>query len=96
MRNLQGRVIVGLDAVTMELSDVAAFIWKAVNGQRTVAEIAAAVAGEYDVAVETTNEDVVEFLASMVEAGFVEVRSVPGANCGGAPNQPSTPANRRR
>ena len=44
------------------LDEVGAFIWQLIDGQRTVADLAAAVAAEYDAPEPTIREDTLEML----------------------------------
>lgn len=56
------------------LNAVGARLWDLVDGERTVAEVARAVADEYDVDLGTAQADAVRFLADLAGRGLLEVR----------------------
>jgi pyrroloquinoline quinone biosynthesis protein D len=53
------------------LDDVSGRIWDLCDGNRTVAEIVAALCAEYDAPQETVEEDVMEFLGELLTDGLV-------------------------
>jgi hypothetical protein len=54
------------------LDPVGEFVWERLGGRRTVAELAAAVAVEFDVEPAEAEGDIREFVASLLEAGLIE------------------------
>ena len=56
------------------LNDVGNTVWAFVQEPRKVAEIAAKVASEYEVAPDVCERDVIELLGQLTEAGLIEVR----------------------
>ena len=55
----------------IHLNEVAAVIWKLIDGKRTAAEIIGGVREEFDIDEGTARKDVEEFLAQLIEAGAV-------------------------
>ncbi len=73
VREIDGLMFL-MDPDTSELhglNDVGSTVWGLLDGQRTVADIAAAVESEYEVGLETATSDVLEFLADMEKKGLV-------------------------
>lgn len=70
-RNFRKVTLVAGPTQALELSETAAFIWKAVDDRRSVAEIAGLVATEYAVDEATARDDVVELLAELAAVGVV-------------------------
>lgn len=60
-----------MDAI-YTMNPVAAFIWEELKGPRTLAELEAAVVGEFDVAAEAAGADVHEFVQQLEAAGAVQ------------------------
>lgn len=56
----------------LELNDVAASIAKAIDGTRSVADIAAVLAEEYEADAAVIQKDVVAFLGDLQERGLLE------------------------
>lgn len=54
------------------LNEVGAFIWEQIDGQKGVAEVAAAVGGEFDVAPEDAEKETSDFIAALEAAGMIE------------------------
>lgn len=73
MRNYRGKVLVGGYQHVMELSETASFIWRQIDGVRTVADIGATVAREYGIDEETATADVTELLANLAANDLVRV-----------------------
>lgn len=73
IRNYDGTLIVaaGLNE-QMELADVAAFIWRQIDGHRTVATIADTVAHEYAIDATMARDDVFELLTDLAAADLIE------------------------
>lgn len=61
VRNLGGTLLVALAEDAFELSDSSAFLWRAIDGARTVSQIAESLATEYGI-------DGAEALADTVDA----------------------------
>lgn len=74
VRNRRGAFLVGTLDLALELSDTARFVWRQVDGARTVGDIGRLVAAEYGIAVDDATRDTVEFLAEMVGHGLLRVR----------------------
>ncbi len=53
------------------LDEVGAFIWQRIDGQRTVAELAAAVAVEYEAPEATIQQDTLEMLEQLASEGLI-------------------------
>ena len=53
------------------LNAVGTAVWQLINGQRTVAEIAAMIAADFEVTAEQAEADVLEFIASLQSEGLV-------------------------
>ena len=68
-REVEGAIIIisPEDSVLHELNGTASFIWKQMDGERTIEQIAALVTEEFDVAPEAALADVQELMATLVE-----------------------------
>ncbi|MFI7537266.1 PqqD family protein [Streptosporangium sp. NPDC049376] len=77
IRKFQGNLRVAGVGDVFELSDTAAFIFRKVNGSRTVEEISAEVANHYDAQPDEVRDDVRELLTELVKNKVLEV-VVPG------------------
>ncbi len=53
------------------LNQLGAFIWQAVNGDRSIADLADLVCAEYEVSPEEAQTDVVEFLQQLADEGMI-------------------------
>jgi len=60
-------------ALYFGMKDVAAHIWEALQEPRSVAEICDGVMAQFDVASDVCRADVSRFVASMRDAGLVEI-----------------------
>ena len=58
-----------------ELDSVGARIWNLVDIERSVAELCELLLREYDVALESCRDDVLEFLKQAAEFGVIDVRA---------------------
>jgi hypothetical protein len=65
--NLDGRELMGLNGV-------GARAWELIDGERTLRQIAAAVAEEFDVELPRAEADVIAFAGELLAAGAVEQR----------------------
>lgn len=66
VRNSGGRLIVAADGTSLELSESAGFVFRQVDGTRTVGEIGALLAAEYDIDVAEATADAAEVLAELL------------------------------
>ena len=57
----------------MHLNPVASFLWSNLDGRASLAEIAQAMTGEYEVDLDTALADALEFAGRLVEQGAAEV-----------------------
>jgi hypothetical protein len=73
VRNFRGRLLIAHQEQALELSDTAAFIYRHIDGKRTVGDLGRLVAAEYDAPVETAVEDAAELLETLHEAHIVEL-----------------------
>jgi hypothetical protein len=73
VRSIRGNQYVARGDEIYHLSDVAGDIWRLSDGTRTLAEVASAIAEEYDVALDVLRADVGEFVETFAAAGFLEV-----------------------
>jgi hypothetical protein len=73
VRRFRGALLVAVGEPTLELTDSAAFLFRAVVGVRSVAAIGAMLAEEYDIPTDDAVEDAAGFLAELVECGILEL-----------------------
>ncbi|MFC0097945.1 PqqD family protein [Micromonospora marina] len=73
VRNFRGKLFVASQGQAFELSDTAAFIYRAIDGERSVAEIGRQVAAEYGIPFDTAVEDTVELLTALSEAEVLDL-----------------------
>ena len=68
-REIDGEVVIisPEDSQVHELNETAALVWKFADGERTIEEIAASLAAEYEVARDSAQKDVVELIAQLGE-----------------------------
>lgn len=74
VRNYRDSLLVAGPQQAFKLSDTAAFVWRSLDGERTVADVARLVAAEYDVDYATALSDVDELLETLTTAGIVAFR----------------------
>jgi hypothetical protein len=74
IRNVRGTILVAGREQVFELDDSAAFVWRQIDGTRTIGEIGQALAAEYDVDPEGATRDVVEFVDDLVASEILIVR----------------------
>ncbi|MFI5911832.1 PqqD family protein [Dactylosporangium sp. NPDC051541] len=72
-RTVRGVMHVALGDVALELSDSARFIWKKVDGRRTVGDIGRLLAAEYGIDAGEAVADTGEVLLGLAEQSFVDV-----------------------
>jgi hypothetical protein len=75
IRNVSGTIILAVGDDTVELSDIAELIWRAMAPGRTVRDIARTVAAAYGTPEAAVLDDVRDFLADLHGRGFVGLRS---------------------
>ncbi len=63
-------IVTAASGTVKVLNDVGARIWELADGQRTVADIAATIAGEYDVDPSQAQTDTLAFVAELVRRGI--------------------------
>jgi coenzyme PQQ synthesis protein D (PqqD) len=68
VRNLRGQLLIARREHALELSDSAGFVWRQLDGRRTVAEIGELLAAEYRIDQQTAIDDTRDVLA--VLAGY--------------------------
>lgn len=75
VRKVAGRVLVaGPDgSASVELSDTAALVWRAIDGRRTVREIGVLLAAEYDVDDAEAVQDVLDMVIDLAGLGLLSV-----------------------
>jgi phosphatidylserine decarboxylase len=68
-REIDGEIVIisPEDSQVHELNETAALIWKHADGERSVEQIAAGVAAEYDVSCESAQKDIAELIAQLEE-----------------------------
>lgn len=66
VRNTGGRLVVTADGASLELSESAGFVFGRVDGTRTVGEIGALLAAEYDIDLAEATADAAEVLAELL------------------------------
>jgi len=76
------RAKVGELAPIYSFNGTGSLIWKLLDAPRTVAELAMAVAEEYEVELTQAESDVAEFVGEMRAAGLVEVPAAAVAAAG--------------
>jgi hypothetical protein len=54
------------------LNGVGAFVWRSMDGRRTVGDIAGLVCAEYEVSLEEAETDIRQFLEPLTEDGMVQ------------------------
>jgi coenzyme PQQ synthesis protein D (PqqD) len=77
VRAQRNRTFIALAADVRELDQVATFIWRQMDGTRSVGDIAAALSAEYGVDEGTAVADTAEFARDLADAGFVELAGAP-------------------
>ncbi|MFD2474342.1 PqqD family protein [Amycolatopsis silviterrae] len=73
VRRFRGALLVAVGEETLELTDSAAFLFRAVDGARSVADIGTLLAQEYDVPADEAAEDAAGFLGELVDNGVLEL-----------------------
>ncbi len=73
VRTMRGKTFVAGPREARELDETAAFIWRMLDGTRTVQQIAEAVCAEYAVDAGTAVTDVTELVTELIGCGVVEL-----------------------
>ena len=79
VRNIGGMLVVAGPEQALELSDSARFLWLAMNGSNSVAELADRLVAEHGADPESAIDDVVGLVTLLQEVGVVTIRKAPGA-----------------
>ncbi len=56
---------------THTLEEIGAFVWRHLDGQRTLRQVAEALVGEYDVTFDAAAKDICDFASQLVDAELV-------------------------
>jgi Coenzyme PQQ synthesis protein D (PqqD) len=75
VRRVDGVLHVGRGEQAYELSESAATLWRAIDGHRTIADLAAILAEEYGIDAQTAAVDVHELLADLADSGILALRA---------------------
>jgi len=73
VRAMRGKMLVAGPEEIRELDEIATFIWRQIDGVRTVEQIACIVSDEYDVAAGTALADVAELLAELAGCRVIDL-----------------------
>jgi len=71
-RKFRGQLLVSINEETFELSDSAEFIFRGINGKRSVRELGVLLADQYTIPVDAAVADVSELLDSLVRSDILE------------------------
>lgn len=72
-RVIKGISYLALNYELFELNDVGQFIWESIDGQRDIEKISENVATEFNVHIDTVNDDVQEFIKVLIGKELAEV-----------------------
>jgi hypothetical protein len=70
---MRGVLYVGNDRTSLELTDVAAFLWRLIDGARSTSDLGLRVSAEYGIDLDTAVADTTSFIAGLIEAGLVRI-----------------------
>jgi Coenzyme PQQ synthesis protein D (PqqD) len=73
IRNYRGTLILSRADTSLELTDVAALVWRLMDGSRSVDQIAEVIATEYAIDLQTATDDTSELVHTLVTGGMVEL-----------------------
>jgi hypothetical protein len=73
VRNFRDRTMVAGSSQPLELSESAAFLWRLIDGRRSVGDLADALCAEYEVDRDTAVADVAELVGALHDAGVVDL-----------------------
>ena len=68
----QGSVILIISGMMHQLNLVGGAVWDLCDGTRTLEQVVAAMADEFDVSRDVLREDVTEFVSDLVERGWLQ------------------------
>jgi Coenzyme PQQ synthesis protein D (PqqD) len=71
VRNYRSKTLVAGPSEPRELSESATFIWKLMDGKRSVAELAGALCVEYDIDRASALDDVADLILTLSRAGIL-------------------------
>ena len=74
VRKVGDTLVVGRAEDVFELDEVAAFVWRQIDGERTVADLGAVLAVEYDIDAAEAAGDVADMLEPLVAHGLITMR----------------------
>lgn len=74
VRNLGESLVVAYRETIFELDEVASFVWRQVDGYRTIAQIGDLLAAEYGIDAGQAGLDVAEMLTPLAEHGLLTLR----------------------
>lgn len=74
IRRVRGTTLLAGPQQALELNAVADYIWRQIDGIRTIAEIAEEVVREYDIDLETAIQDVSDIVGVFARHGLVGFR----------------------
>ncbi|MDN3358613.1 PqqD family protein [Actinomadura sp. DC4] len=72
-RKFRGQLLVSINEEMFELSDSAAFIYRGINGRRSVREIGVLLAEKYAIPVDAAVGDVAELLDALARSDILEM-----------------------
>ncbi|MEU7632315.1 PqqD family protein [Nocardia sp. NPDC049220] len=75
MRKFRGKLLVASQEHKLELSESAEFIFRSIDGRRTVGQIGALVAEKYEIPADMATDDAAELIEELVEAQVVDLDS---------------------
>jgi len=78
-RNFRGTMYLARAEQSLELTEVAALVWRLLDGHRSVADLAKAVATEYAIDYETAYADCGELVEALAQAGMLDITDAPPA-----------------
>lgn len=74
VRNFKSKLLVASGPVAVELTDVAAMIFRSIDGEASISAISARIAEEYDVPVDVALADCTEFVTDLRDQGLIRIR----------------------
>jgi Coenzyme PQQ synthesis protein D (PqqD) len=93
IRNLGDRLLVGRSSSALELDPTAGFVWRRIDGERTVRQLAELLAAEFGADPATALEDVIGLVGQLRDCGVVTLVTPPPAAAeadgSGPPGSPS-------
>ncbi|MBT2395733.1 PqqD family protein [Streptomyces sp. ISL-100] len=74
-RNIRGQVLIARGEDALELTEAAAFVFRRIDGTRTVRRIGEELAAEYGIGADEAVTDAGDVLTHLAEAGFIGVEA---------------------